>query len=312
MREVLQAIAEGASAGEQVAVATVVSTIRSAPRQPGAKMAIRQGGPFVGSVSGGCVEADVVERAAALFGGAPPALIHYGVADADAWEVGLSCGGEIDVWLELADPALWHDVSELLDSGEVGTLTTSTSTGEKRLERGVLEQTGLREDGTFVEGIEGPLRVIVFGAAEAAEHLCAYGQKLGWHTTVVDARPALATPERVPSADRVVKAWPDEVADLIDERTVVVTLSHEERLDVPALAAALERKARYVGAIGAKRTQERRRSALLARGFDDAELKQIHGPAGLDLGGRSPAEVALSIAAEIVAVTSGGSAARSA
>ncbi len=310
MREILAAIEEGAAAGEKVAVATVVSTIRSAPRQPGAKMAIREGGRFVGSVSGGCVEADVVERAGGLFAGGPASLVHYGVADADAWEVGLSCGGEIDVWLELADPGLWREVGQLLDAGEVGTLTTSTATGEKHLEHGVLAETGLREDGTFAEAIEGPLRVVIFGAAEAAEHLCAYGRELGWHTTVVDARPALATPERVPSADAVVRAWPDEAGGLIDERTAVVTLSHEERLDIPAIAKALERNARYVGAIGAKRTQERRRAALLELGFSSAELERIHGPAGLDLGGRSPAQIALSIAAEIVAVTSGGGAAR--
>ena len=166
---------------------------------------------------------------------------------------------------------------------------------------------GLREDGVFAEVIEGPLRVVVFGAAEAAEHLCAYGKQLGWRTTVVDARPALATAERMPSADAVIKAWPDEVADeLIDERTVVVTLSHEERLDIPAIAEALRRNARYVGAIGAKRTQERRLAALTEQGFSEAELARIHGPAGLDLGGRAPAQVALAIAAEIVAETSGG------
>ena len=110
----------------------------------------------------------------------------------------------------------------------------------------------------------------------------------------------------MPSADEIVKAWPDEVADRIDERTVVVTLSHEERLDIPAIAAALERRARYIGAIGAKRTQERRRAALSEQGFSEADLDRIHGPAGLDLGGRAPAQVALAIAAEIVAATSGG------
>ena len=123
---------------------------------------------------------------------------------------------------------------------------------------------------------------------------------------MIDARPALATPERVPSADEIIKAWPDQVLDRIDERTVVVTLSHEERLDIPAIAAALERKARYIGAIGAKRTQERRRNALIEQGFSESDIDRIHGPAGLDLGGRSPAQVALAIAAEIVSVTSGG------
>jgi xanthine dehydrogenase accessory factor len=305
MRDIIEAIEQAEAAGGKAAVATVVSTIRSAPRQPGAKMVVTEGGPFVGSVSGGCVEADVVERAQAVFAGADPSIVHYGVADSDAWEVGLSCGGEIDVWLELAEPGLWSAVAALLDADGYGMLYTDTTTGAKRLERGVLEQTGLRDDGVFAELVEGPLRVVIFGAAEAAEHLCAYGRQLGWRTTVVDARAALATPERIPSADEIVKAWPDEVADRIDERTAVVTLSHEERLDIPAVAAALERHARYIGAVGAKRTQERRRTALAAQGFSDDELSRIHGPAGIDLGGRAPAQVALAIAAEIVSVTSG-------
>jgi len=306
MRDILDAIDAATAAGEKAAVATVVSTIRSAPRQPGAKMVVTEGGRLVGSVSGGCVESDVAERALAVFAGADPSIVHYGVADSEAWEVGLSCGGEIDVWLEQADPELWNDVRAMLDADEYGMLYTDTKTGEKRLERGVLESTGLRDDGIFAEVVEGPLRVVIFGAAEAAEHLCAYGKQLGWRTTVVDARGALATRERMPSAGEIIKAWPDEVADRIDERTVVVTLSHEERLDIPAIAAGLERRARYIGAIGAKRTQERRRAALLEQGFSEADLDRIHGPAGLDLGGRAPAQVALAIAAEIVAVTSGG------
>jgi xanthine dehydrogenase accessory factor len=306
VNEVLDVIDQAATAGEKVALATVIDTMRSAPRQPGAKMVIRESGRFSGSVSGGCVEADLVERAKALFAGGEAGVVRYGVSDGEAWEVGLSCGGQIDVWLELADPALWRDVRALLDEDGYGMLYTNTATGEKRLERGVLEATELRGDGVFAEVVEGPLKVVIFGAAEAAEHLCAYGRQLGWRTTVVDSRPALATPERLPSADEIVKAWPDEVVDRIDERTVVVTLSHEERLDIPAVAAALERNARYVGAIGAKRTQERRRAALAEQGFSDGEIGRIHGPAGLDLGGRAPAQVALAIAAEIVAVTSGG------
>jgi len=306
LRDILDTIDQAAAAGEQAVVATVVATLRSAPRQPGAKMVVTSGGRLVGSVSGGCVESDVAERAQAIFAGGAPALVHYGVSDSDAFEVGLSCGGEIDVWLEAADTDLWRDVRALLDADEYGMLYTNTETGEKRLERGVLESTGLRDDGTFAEAIEGPLRVIIFGAAEAAEHLCAYGNQLGWRTTVVDARPALATRERMPSAGEIVNAWPDEVLDRIDERTAVVTLSHEERLDIPAVAAALERRARYIGAVGARRTAERRRAALSEQGFTETDLARIHGPAGLDLGGRAPAQVALAIAAEIVAETSGG------
>jgi xanthine dehydrogenase accessory factor len=306
MRDILDAIDDAAAAGEQAAVATVVSTFGSAPRQPGAKYLVTEGGRYIGSVSGGCVESDVAERAKQVFAGGAANLIHYGVSDDDAFEVGLSCGGKIDVWLERADPAFWREVRAVLDNDEYGMLYTNTETGEKRIEKGVLESTGLRDDGIFAEVIEGPLRVMIFGAAEAAEHLCSYGKQLGWHTTVVDARSALVTPERIPSADEIVNAWPDQVLDRIDERTVVVTLSHEERLDIPAVAAAIERRARYIGAVGAKRTAERRRERLTEQGFSDTDIDRIHGPAGLDLGGRSPAQVALAIAAEIVAETSGG------
>jgi len=305
-RAILDAIDAATAAGEQAAVATVVSTFGSAPRQPGAKYVVTESGRYVGSVSGGCVESDVAERAKQVFAGSAGNLIHYGVSDDDAFEVGLSCGGKIDVWLERADPELWREVRAVLDNDEYGMLYTNTETGEKRLEKGVVESTGLRDDGIFAEVVEGPLRVMIFGAAGAAEHLCAYGKQLGWHTTVVDARAALVTPERIPSADEIVKAWPDQVLDRIDERTAVVTLSHEERLDIPAIAAALQRGARYIGAVGAKRTAERRRARLSEQGFSDAEIDRIHGPAGLDLGGRAPAQVALAIAAEIVAETSGG------
>jgi xanthine dehydrogenase accessory factor len=304
--EELRDVIEATEAGQKVVLATVIDTIRSAPRQPGAKMVVHVDGTFSGSVSGGCVEADVVERARQIFAGGEARRVHYGVTDGEAWEVGLSCGGEIDVWVEEADPALWRDVQSLLDEDGYGMLYTDTSNGGKRLEPGALESTGLRDDGVFAEVVEGPLKVVIFGAAAAAEPLCAFGRQLGWRTTVVDARPALARPERVPSADEIVQAWPDQAADRIDERTVVVTLSHEERLDIPAIAEALRRNARYVGAIGAKRTQERRRAALLEQGFSEEDIARIHGPAGLDLGGRDPAQVALAIAAEIVAVTSGG------
>src|SRR4051794_363286 len=191
MREALEAIEAATAAGEGAAVATVVETIRSAPRQPGAKLVVTEGGRLVGSVSGGCVEADVAERAKGLFAGAAPALVHYGVSDAEAWDVGLSCGGEIDVFLERADPELWADVRMLLDAGETGTLYTDTATGEKRLERGAAGPAGLSDDGVFAEPVEGPFELVIFGAAEAAEHLCAFAGQLGWHTTVVDARPAL-------------------------------------------------------------------------------------------------------------------------
>ena len=244
-------------------------------------MVVRESGRFVGSVSGGCVEADVVERAKQIFAGEDARRVHYGVSDGEALEVGLSCGGEIDVWLEQADPELWRDVRALLDEDGYGMLYTNTATGEKRLERGVLESTGparrrhlrrggrgpaARDDLRRRRGRRAPLRLRQ--AARLADDR---------RRRAARARDA-ASGCRAPA--RSIKAWPDEVVDRIDERTVVVTLSHEERLDIPAVAAALERNARYVGAIGAKRTQERRRAALAEQGFSEADLDRIHGPAG--------------------------------
>lgn len=304
MRELLEAVEQAEAAGEKTALATVVATIRSAPRQPGAKLLVREDGSFLGSVSGGCVEADVVERAKAILAGAEPELVHYGIADRDAWEVGLSCGGELDVWLEPVDAALWRAVATMLAERGHGMLYTDTRSGSKRLESGLLGETALGGDGVFAEFLEPPLRVVIFGAVEAAEHLCAYGRELGWATTVIDARSALASRARLPSAGEIINAWPEALEALVDQRSAVVTLSHEERFDIPALAAALRAGARYIGAIGSRRTQQRRLEALGAQGFSAAELERIHGPAGLDLGGRSPAQIALSIAAEIVAETS--------
>src|SRR5437762_10443482 len=150
-RAILDAIEAATERGGKPAVATVVSTIRSAPRQPGAKYVVTESGRYVGSVSGGCVESDVAERAQQVFAGGAANLIHYGVSDSDAFEVGLSCGGKIDVWLERADPALWREIRSVIDNDEYAMLYTNTETGEKRLVRGVLEQTGLRDDGIFAE-----------------------------------------------------------------------------------------------------------------------------------------------------------------
>ena len=301
MREILEAIDAAAAAGEDAVVATVVATRRSAPRPVGAKLVVTSGGKLVGSVSGGCVEADVAERARAIMAGAPPEVVQYGITDSEAWDVGLACGGELDVFIERADLDVWRDVRTLLDADEHGVLLTDLATGEQRLERSAVEEADLR-DGVFAEPIAPPLQLIVFGATDVAEHLCAYAAQLGWRTLVIDPRGALATPERVPSAGEVVVAWPDQAADRIDEHSAVVSLTHEERLDVPALAVALERREYYIGALGARRTQEKRRAALLERGFGDADIDRISGPAGLALGSREPAEMALAIAAEIVAL----------
>ena len=290
MDEVLAKAEEWRAAGEEVAIATVVATRRSAPRPLGSKLAVTRSGRMFGSVSGGCVEADVAERCQAVLDGELASVVSYGIADEEAWTVGLPCGGEIDVFLEPfgGAPARERGASYVVVEGK--------GVGE-RWEADERARTELREENgrrVFVEAIGPPPRLVAVGAGDIAEALCALARPLGWHTVVVDPRAGLATRERVPSADEVIVAWPDEVE--IDAGTALVSLVHEERLDLPALRRGVEGGAFYVGALGSKRTQAKRREQL------GAVADSVRGPVGLDLGGETPAEIALEIIAEMLAV----------
>jgi xanthine dehydrogenase accessory factor len=288
MDEVLAKAEEWRGQGEQVALATVVATRRSAPRPLGSKLAVTASGRLFGSVSGGCVEADVAERAKAILAGEESKVVSYGIADEEAWTVGLPCGGEIDVFVEpfTGAPARERGTSYVVVEGEgLGT----------RWEDDTRTRTELRKEAdrsVFVEAVAPPPTLVAVGAGDIAEALCALARPLGWHTVVVDPRAGLATRERVPSADELVVAWPDEID--ADADTAVVSLVHEERLDIPALRKGVEAGAFYVGALGSKRAQEKRRDKL------GAAADFVRGPVGLDLGGETPAEVALEILAEIL------------
>lgn len=288
MDEVLAKAEAWRAEGEQVALATVVATRRSAPRPLGSKLAVTASGRLFGSVSGGCVEADVAERAQSILAGEQPQVVTYGIADDEAWSVGLPCGGEIDVFVEpfSGAPPIERGTSFVVVAGE--------GAGERWHvdEQG---RTELREEdarSVFAEAVGPPPRLVAVGAGDIAEALCALAAPLGWRTVVVDPRAGLATRERVPSADELLVAWPDEVE--IDADTAVVSLVHEERLDLPALRAGVEGGAFYVGALGSRRAQEKRREQL------GALADRVHGPVGLDLGGETPAEMALEIVAEIL------------
>ena len=288
MDDVLAKAEEWRAAGEEVAIATVVATRRSAPRPLGSKLAVARDGRLYGSVSGGCVEADVAERARAVLDGEPPFVVSYGIADEEAWGVGLPCGGEIDVFVErfTGDPALSRGTRYVVVEGE--------GAGE-RWQEDEVAPTCLRVEGVrtvFAEAVLPPPRLVAVGAGDIAEALCALAKPLGWRTEVVDPRAGLATRERVPSADELLVAWPDEIE--VDADTAVVSLVHEERLDIPALRAGVEGGAFYVGALGSRRAQEKRRE-LLGEVAD-----AVHGPVGLDLGGETPAEIAFEILGEIL------------
>ena len=296
MDDVLAKAEEWRAAGEEVAIATVVATRRSAPRPLGSKLAVTRSGRLFGSVSGGCVEADVAERCVAVLDGEIGSVVSYGIADDEAWTVGLPCGGEIDVFIEQ-----FSGVPER-ERGAAYVVVEGKGIGE-RWEAGERVRTELREEEdrkVFVEAIGPPPRLVAVGAGDIAEALCALARPLGWRTVVVDPRPGLATRERVPSADELIVLWPDEIE--VDRETALVSLVHEERIDIPALRRGVEGGAFYVGALGSKRAQEKRREKL------GAVADSVHGPVGIDLGGETPAEIALEIVAEVLAAFKQGDA----
>ena len=333
MLEIADDLRRWLTRGERIAIATVVATRRSAPRPIGAKLGVSEGGELAGSVSGGCVENEVYGLAQEALNGGPPALARYGISDELGLSVGLPCGGEIDVFVdeyerplieallaadEREEPAVLYEV---VDGDTVGAKLLTFENGEVvgngfanpplavdellRRGRSVLVEDGGRT--VFCDVFGRRPRLVVFGAVDTAEHLCSAARALGWKTVVVDARAKLATRERIPSADELLVGWPEETLAEIapDHATSIVVLTHEDRFDIPALKAALASEAFYVGALGSRRNQERRRERLLDEGVSDKEIERISGPSGLDLGAITPAETAVSILAEILAMRAG-------
>jgi len=300
VRELAETIERWRARGDRVALATVVATRRSAPRPVGAKLAVSERGELYGSVSGGCVESDVAVTAAEVLVEGTPRLLTYGIADEQALSIGLPCGGEIDVFIEPFEGDLPEEPSvtlTVLEGERAGQrIDGEVPSGPSR----VLELDGVR---VFAEVLGPPPRLVVVGAIDIAEELCRAAKALGWRTAVIDPRPALVNRERLPSPDELTVAWPDELT--ADADTAVVVLTHEDRLDAPALTAALASDAFYVGAIGSRRTQANRRERLLEAGVNEDQLERLAGPAGLDVGAHTPAETAVSILAEVLAVRAG-------
>jgi xanthine dehydrogenase accessory factor len=308
MDEALQRAVRWREIGRRVAVATVVATRRSAPRPIGSKLFVSDSGDLEGSVSGGCVESDVVLAAQEVLAGGPPRLLTYGITDEMAFGIGLPCGGEIDVFVEELAEAEQQDVTLTVVAGE--------GVGE-RLHDEELELAARRRGQSHVIELEGrtvladvnapPPRLFVYGAVDTAEALCRAAKLLGWRTIVADARASFATPERIPSADELLLLWPDEAMEhaQLDLGTAVVVLTHDDKFDLPMIRGALASDAFYVGWIGSHRNQERRRGLLREDGVTDDELARICGPTGLDIGANTPAETAVSILAEIIAARSG-------
>lgn len=282
--------------GERMGLATVIRTWGSAPRRVGAHLLMRGDGLFEGSVSGGCVEGAVMEALARRMETGGGEVLTFGVADETAWEVGLACGGEIAVLVQAVDetgfpPALFERLSAARAAGETVSLATDLASG----------RTVEGSEGDFVCRYDPPLRLMLVGAVHIAQALAPMAEALGYQVLVVDPRTRFAAAARFPSLE-VDTSWPDEAlaAWKPDAASAIVTLTHDPKLDDPALEAALRSPAFYVAALGSRRTHEARRERLAARGVSQADLDRIHGPAGLAIGAANPAEIALSVAAEMV------------
>ncbi|MFG2367509.1 XdhC family protein [Streptomyces mirabilis] len=351
MREILPALERWYAAGSPFGLATVVTVSRSAPRDPGAAMAVGPGDEVVGSVSGGCVEGAVFELAQEVVASGEARLETFGYSDEDAFAVGLTCGGEITLLIRRVTPAEDPSFAAVADSVAAGRPVTVATVIEGPAPLGAtlavwpdevagsLGSTGLdvavtadargelaqgatirrhygphgerREDAVtvFLHSFAPPPRMLVFGAIDYAAAVARIGDFLGYRVTVCDARPVFATAKRFPAGVEVVVDWPHRYlrGTTTDARTVICVLTHDPKFDVPLLEEALRRPAAYIGAMGSRRTHDDRRKRLIDAGLSEGELSRLRSPVGLDLGARTPQEVAVSVAAEIVALRWGGS-----
>ncbi len=341
---------DAAPGAPPTARAVVVRTFGSAPRPEGAVLLVSGDGRLAGSVSGGCVEGaafEEVERARAT---GDSRVVRYGISDEQAWDVGLACGGTIDVLVEPfvqdavrvaarepgravitplpgdapgpesgphtpgegappAAPLVFDGDSGLGGStGDADSDVALKAAAAEALERGRSRTVELGGRSWFIEAFPRAPRLVIVGAVQVAISLVAMAHTLGYETVVIDGRAAFATRERFPDAGTLLVGWPDELADQIGlgPHDAVAILTHDVKFDEPAIVTALMRGCRYVGAVGSRTTQADRRVRLLAAGVDPADLARLRGPIGLDLGGREPAETALSIMSEVVAARFGG------
>lgn len=364
MRDLLEEIEQLARSGETFAMATVVHTMRSAPRPAGAAMILKPDGSVSGSVSGGCVESAVYELCEQVLADGIPRLERFGYSDDEAFAVGLTCGGILDIFVERISAASFTEldrvvlsiregapvaVATIIEHSEatmigrrivIDPTMESGSTGHVRIDEAVVDDArGMLAAGTtgvltygprgerldigmrvFVAAHQPRPRLIVFGAIDFAAALSRAASLVGFHVTVCDARPVFTTAARFPAADDVVVSWPHDYlraeveAGRIDRRTVLCVLTHDAKFDVPVLELALQLQGdqapMYIGAMGSRATHKDRMDRLAEIGLMPAHLERLHSPIGLDLGGRTPEETAVSIVAEVIAERWGGSGAR--
>ena len=337
MRNILTDLERWKADGVSIALGTVVQTWGSSPRRPGAKMILASDGRISGSVSGGCVEATVAEAGLESLKTGQPQLLHFGVADETAWDVGLACGGSIDVFVQPVDMKFfnllreaWMDDSpsahatviraptELLghemlvhendiSSGYIGGGWDEKvyELASEALAIGKSFRAQVNEDiEIFVEAITPPPTLVMVGGVHIAVALAALAKTLGYRTVVIDPRKAWGNESRFPHVDSLIQTWIDEAFEQVKvtSSTAIAMLTHDPKLDDPALKIALNSSAFYVGALGSKSTNEKRRERLLTDGLNQSQLTRLHAPIGLDIGAQTPEEIALAIVSQVVSI----------
>jgi xanthine dehydrogenase accessory factor len=340
MRDILPDLNSWIASDQQIALATVIQTWGSSPRRVGAKMALTPDGKITGSVSGGCVEGAVFETGVEVLKSGKPELLHFGVADETAWEVGLACGGQIDVFVEPLDRDLFDAWQAELLADRPHAVATVIRGPRRLLGRQVLVAEGqptrsalgngfdqvilekarsamaeghsqryeipIKDEElleVFVEVVSAPPTLVIVGGVHIAIALTSIAKALGYHTVVVDPRRSFGSPERFPQVDQLIQAWPQEAFEQINltNQTALAMLTHDPKIDDPALKIALSSPAFYIGALGSQKTQRKRRQRLLDSGCTEAQLDRLHAPIGLDIGAQTPEEIALAVMAEVVA-----------
>jgi xanthine dehydrogenase accessory factor len=308
--------------GRRVVLATVIHTWSSSPRPVGSQMAIDDTGRFEGSVSGGCVETAVIDASREVLEKGGAKTLEFGVGNELAWEIGLACGGQVQVFVRRAELAVMEALGAARQERAIFAVLTDLGSGRTQIFREgaipeahrasfhelalapddeaatVVELAGER---AFLQLIRPPMRLMIVGAVHLTQVLAQLATLCGFRVSVIDPRAVFATAERFPDVE-IACEWPESALEKqpLDERTAFVTLSHDPKLDEPALAAALKSKCFYIGALGGKRTQEARRARLMEAGFSERDLARIHGPVGLPIGAQTTAEIAISIMAEVI------------
>jgi xanthine dehydrogenase accessory factor len=326
MRDILPILERWTNAGQAVAVGSVIERIGSAPRDPGAALAVSAAGEVAGSVTGGCVEPAVIREATEVLNGSRGRICRYGLTDDDGFDVGLSCGGTIAIAVYPLDPALVAPLGTAVEADTPVALTVRLADerfGEQRLvsgegalsgdavesaARALLElgESGVVETGegelVFVESYAPRPNLYVFGASDHVAAVVTAAKFLGYRVTVCDPRTTFMTRERFPDADELVIEWPDRFLEHapVDARTAICMMTHDLKFDVPALKRALATNAGYIGAIGSEKTRTERDARLRDEGVGDADLARLHAPIGIQIGARTPEEVAITIAAQLI------------